>query len=269
MVQTEKMMSVGGLAAGMAHEINNPLGIMVQAVQNIERRVSTELPSNAKAAEELGVSLTTIHDYLEKRRILTMLDDIREAGTRAAKIVANMLQFSRRSESALQYGGIDQLIDQSVELAGNDYDLKKKFDFRHINIVRNYTQDIPDIKMVATEIEQVLLNLLKNAAQAFADKDFKNEKPTITIDTCKEDDFIKITISDNGPGMPEEIRKRIFEPFFTTKPVGTGTGLGLSVSFMIITNNHKGRLEVESSPDRGTTFTIRLPLNKTTIEPKK
>lgn len=263
MVQTEKMMSIGGLAAGMAHEINNPLGIMVQAVQNIERRVSVEFSLNEKVADKLGVSLTTIHDYLENREILTMLDDIREAGTRAAKIVSNMLQFSRRSESVRQYVKIDHLIDQSMELANNDYDLKKKFDFRQINVVRNSAQNTPEIKLVATEIEQVLLNLLKNAAQAFPNKEFKNEEPTITITTDLEDGFVKITISDNGPGMPEEIRKRIFEPFFTTKPVGMGTGLGLSVSYMIITNNHKGRLEVQSIPEQGTTFSIYLPLNET------
>ena len=150
-----------------------------------------------------------------------------------------------------------------MELANNDYDLKKKFDFRQINVVRNSAQNTPEIKLVETEIEQVLLNLLKNAAQAFPNKEFKNEEPTITITTDLEDGFVKITISDNGPGMPEEIRKRIFEPFFTTKPVGMGTGLGLSVSYMIITNNHKGRLEVQSIPEQGTTFSIYLPLNET------
>ncbi len=260
MVQTEKMMSVGGLAAGMAHEINNPLGIMIQAVQNIKRRVSLELPANQRVADELGASLAIIHDYLEKRMVLSMVDDIYNAGNRAAKIVSNMLQFSRRSESAMQYSEVTLLIEQTVELASNDYDLKKKYDFRHLNIVREYEPDLPQVKLVVTEFEQVILNLLKNAAQAFAVKEMGEEKPTITLRVHHDDGFIRIEVADNGPGMPEEVRKRVFEPFFTTKPVGSGTGLGLSVSYMIITNNHKGSMEVESTPGKGSLFSIRLPV---------
>jgi len=262
MVQTEKMMSVGGLAAGMAHEINNPLGIMVQAVQNIERRVSDKLPANFKVAEEVGVPLNAIHAYLEKRMVLAMVDDIREAGNRAAKIVANMLQFSRRSESAQQYAVVGKVMDQTVELASNDYDLKKKYDFRHLTIVRNYDPATPKIKMVVTEFEQVILNLLKNAAQAFVDKDLGDEEATITLNVYPDGNFVKIEVADNGPGMPADVRKRVFEPFYTTKPVGSGTGLGLSVSYMIITNNHKGSMEVESTSGQGTVFTLRLPVSK-------
>ncbi len=260
MVQTEKMMSVGGLAAGMAHEINNPLGIMVQAVQNIERRVSPGLAANEHVADDLGVPLAAIHAYLDKRMVLAMVEDIREAGNRAAKIVANMLQFSRRSESALQYAEVAELIDQTVELAGNDYDLKKKYDFRHLNLVRNYDHNVPKVKLVITEFEQVVLNLLKNAAQAFADKEMGDEIPTITLGVRQDGKFVRVEVADNGPGIPEEVRKRVFEPFFTTKPVGSGTGLGLSVSYMIITNNHKGSMEVESTPGVGSVFTIRLPI---------
>ncbi len=260
MVQTEKMMSVGGLAAGMAHEINNPLGIMIQAVQNIKRRVFDDLPANRRVAEELGVSLQAVQGYLEKRMVLSMVNDIHEAGSRAARIVANMLQFSRRSESALQYANIAELMEQTVELAANDYDLKKKFDFRHINIVREYDADMPDVKVVITEFEQVILNLLKNSAQAFADKEMaEDEKPTIILRVSLDGSFTRIEVADNGPGITDEVRKRVFEPFFTTKPVGRGTGLGLSVSYMIITNNHNGTMEVESTPSVGSTFIIRLP----------
>ena len=259
MVQTEKMMSVGGLAAGMAHEINNPLGIMVQAVQNIERRVSPELLANTKVAEQCGTSVDKIHAYLEKRMILTMIEDIREAGTRAAKIVANMLSFSRRSESSLQYAAIPELIDQTIELAANDYDLKKKYDFRHIDIVKEYGPDLPEIKLVITEFEQVVLNLLKNAAQAMSGSDMDARKPTITIRFSGDASSVLVEIEDNGPGMEESVRKRVFEPFFTTKPPGSGTGLGLSVSYMIITNNHNGSMEVKSTPGAGTSFIIRLP----------
>lgn len=260
MVQTEKMMSVGGLAAGMAHEINNPLGIMIQAVQNIERRVSPEFNANVKIAEECGTSVDKIHDYLQKRMVLTMINDIREAGTRAAKIVANMLSFSRRSESSLQYAAISELIDQTIELAANDYDLKKKYDFRHIDIIKEYGSDIPQVKLVITEFEQVILNLLKNAAQAMAGSDMNGRKPTITIRVSRDNNSALVEIEDNGPGMEENVRKRIFEPFFTTKPPGSGTGLGLSVSYMIINNNHNGSMEVKSRPGAGARFIIRLPI---------
>ncbi len=260
MIQTEKMMSVGGLAAGMAHEINNPLGIMIQAVQNIERRVSPHLDANLKAAEECHTSVETIYNYLEKRMVLALIEDIREAGTRAAKIVANMLQFSRRSESARQSVNLPELIDQTIELAANDYDLKKKYDFRHIEIIKKYQDKLPPIQLMETEIEQVLLNLLKNAAQAIAEQEEKTDPPQITISLSSTADSIILVVQDNGPGIPDAIRKRVFEPFFTTKPVGSGTGLGLSVSYMIISNNHRGKMEVEASEPHGALFRITLPL---------
>ena len=261
MIQNEKMMSVGGLAAGMAHEINNPLGSIIQASQNIERRISNTLPANLKAAEECNTSIEQICAYLDKRKILEMITDIRTAGVRAAEIVADMLQFSRRGEVSLKPVSISRLIDRGIKLARNDYDLKKRYDFRHIEIDRRYAVDLPKISLVVNEFEQVILNLLKNAAQAFSEKDMREDKPVITITTCREgDDWIRIEVKDNGPGIKESTRKRIFEPFFTTKPVGSGTGLGLSVSYMIIINNHQGSMEVQSEPGRGANFIIRLPL---------
>lgn len=260
MIQSEKMMSVGGLAAGMAHEINNPLGIMIQAVQNIERRVSSDLPANEKSADECDTTVDKVNCYLEKRMVLTMLADIRSAGDRAAEIVANMLQFSRRSESAQVSSSVPDLIDMTIELANNDYDLKKKFDFRHIEIRREYASDLPRVRLVVTEFEQVILNLLKNAAQAMAEADMQGRKSTIIIRVRAVDDGVQVVVIDNGPGMKEEVCKRVFEPFFTTKPVGRGTGLGLFVSYMIITNTLKGSMEVKSVAGEGTTFILSLPV---------
>jgi len=260
MVQTEKMLSVGGLAAGMAHEINNPLGGILQGAQNIKRRVSLDFPANIKAAEEVGCPLESIRAYLENRGIIRFLDGITESGRRAANIVSNMLEFSRRSEARRSSVDLGELIDKTIELAANDYDLKKKYDFRHIELVRLYDPKLPQVFCSPQEVEQVLLNLLKNAAQAMAERGERDEPPRIVISTSMQQGRARIDIADNGPGMDEDTRKRVFEPFFTTKAVGEGTGLGLSVSYFIITTNHDGLFTVDAEVGRGTTFTIQLPL---------
>jgi len=259
MVQTEKMMSVGGLAAGMAHEINNPLGIIIQAAQNVERRVSPGLPANRKVAEELGVDLEGINAYFEKRRIPEFIGSIRDASLRASRIIAHMLQFSRYAGTTKQSVSLAGIIEQALELAASDYDLKKKYDFRSIEIIRDYAPDMPEVPMVVVEIEQVMLNLLKNAAQAMIVNP-PGRGPKITLRLRREERYALIEVEDNGPGMVEEVRRRVFEPFFTTKEPGVGTGLGLSVSYMIVTQNHKGLMEVESTPGKGACFSVRLPL---------
>lgn len=266
MIQTEKMMSVGGLAAGMAHEINNPLGGILQGAQNILRRLSSDLQANRDAAEIAGCPLESIQAYIEERKILKMLEGIREAAVRAADIVQNMLSFARKSESTYSTQQLNEIMDNTVRLASTDYDLKKSYDFRHIEIVRDFGEDLPLITCSRTEIEQVLLNLLRNAAQAMV----QIEKPVITLRTRSETVFLAgenrkyltVEVEDNGPGMDEQVRNRVFEPFFTTKEPGVGTGLGLSVSYFIVTENHKGQMEVESLPGAGTRFTIRLPLEE-------
>jgi PAS domain S-box-containing protein len=267
MVQTEKMMSVGGLAAGMAHEINNPLGGMLQSLQNVIRRLSTGLPANEADAIACGTRLETIRAYLERREIFRFLENIRISGERASRIVENMLSFSRRSESRKTPVALPALLDKAVELAAHDYDLKKKFDFRHIRIERHYEPGLPPVPCVATEIEQVIFNLLRNAAQAMREKGPHAQPPCITLRLRREEELAVIEIADNGPGMEESQRKRIFEPFFTTKEVGVGTGLGLSVAYFIITNNHNGSMAAESSPGKGASFIMRLPLADPPLTP--
>jgi len=258
MIQTEKMMSIGGLAAGMAHEINNPLGIISQAAQNIERRISLELEANRKVSGELGLNLEQIRAYFERRQIHDFIASIRTASSRAAKIVANMLQFSRRADTNLEVTPLAQIVDQALELAASDYDLKKKYDFRSIEIIKDY-QGTPQVSIVAVEIEQVLLNLLKNAAQAMITNP-PERRPSITLRLRCKGGYAVLEVEDNGPGMTEDTRRRVFEPFFTTKEPGVGTGLGLSVSYMIVTQNHKGLMEVQSTPGRGTVFRVSLPI---------
>ena len=258
MVQTEKMMSVGGLAAGMAHEINNPLGAILQSAQNIRRRLSPDLEANRIPAQEAEIDLHRLQTYLEKREIIPNLLRIAESGKKASEIISNMLQFSRRSESTMAPIHLPGLVDNVLELAGKDYDLKKEFDFRNIKISKEFESKLPVVRCTETEIEQVMLNVIKNAAQAMSEN--SHQDPHLIIRLFEEGTMVRMEFEDNGPGLSEEIRKRVFEPFFTTKPVGEGTGLGLSVSYMIVTNNHNGSMAVESEKGKGCKFIVKLPL---------
>ncbi len=262
MVQTEKMMTVGGLAAGMAHEINNPLSGILQSCQNINRRISPELPANRVTAESLGQPLEGIRAYMIERGILDFVEGIRDAAERASRIVADMLTFSRRSGTELVPVALDEMLDAVVRLAGSDYDLKKKYDFRQIEIVRDYDPELEAVPCNQTEIEQVVLNLIKNAAQAMVEADSKLRR--ITLRTRRDDGFACVEVEDTGPGMDEDTRRRAFDPFFTTKPAGSGTGLGLSVSYFIVTEQHRGAMSVSSKPGEGTCFLVQLPLQKET-----
>jgi len=263
MIQTEKMTSIGKLAAGMAHELNNPLGAILQNAQIVQRRLSPELESNRKPAEEAGIDLHRLQPYLQKRQVLASLNGIQEAAIKAARIIANMLQFSRKSESQKAPAQLTEVLEEALELAGKTYSANRKHDFRNIRIVRDFETDLPLVLCNKMEIEQVVLNLLINAAHVLALKT-PAEPGQLTLRLATEPTQIRLEIEDNGPGMAETTRKRIFEPFFTTKPAGEGTGLGLSVSYMIITQNHQGTIEVESEVGKGTRFIIRLPLKDTT-----
>jgi len=258
MVQTEKMMSVGGLAAGMAHEINNPLGIMAVGCQNLMRRVSGEIPENLRVAGELGLDLDRMREYLTQRGFFRFLEGMQAATARATRIVSAMLAYSRSSSSSFVPVRLNELIDKVLRLAGHDYDLKKRYDFRRIAIRRETIGESDEIYCDETAIEQVLLNLLRNAAQAMAAGPM-TEPPEIRLSVADEGALARLEVADNGPGMSEEVSRRLFQPFFTTKPVGVGTGLGLSVAYFIVTEEHRGTLEVDSAPGRGARFIVRLP----------
>jgi PAS domain S-box-containing protein len=258
MVQTEKMMSVGGLAAGMAHEINNPLGVLAQGCQNLARRVSDEIPANRAVAEELGLDLALMRAYLERRGFYRFLAGMQEATARASRIVTDMLAYSRRTASSFVQVDLGDLLEEVLRLAGHDYDLKTGYDFRRIRIDRDYGPGPFDVTCDRTAIEQVVLNLLRNAAQAMALSPSGRE-PAIWLRLHDEGDRVRLEVEDNGPGMSEEVRRRLFEPFFTTKPVGVGTGLGLSVAYFIVAEQHRGTLEAVSAPGEGARFIIRLP----------
>ena len=259
MIQSEKMVSVGGIAAGIAHEINNPLGIIVQTAQTLVQRTRPDFPKNIEVAESVGLDMALLEKYMQARKILPFVQDMQAAAVRAADIIRHMLDFSRRSESRRVVCSLPDVMDRALALARNDYDLKKSFDFKRIDIVRDYAEPLAPIECTETEMEQVFLNLLRNAAQAMSLGTSAAEDPRIVIRLLNSPPGVRCEVEDNGPGMPEEVRRRVFEPFYTTKPPGIGTGLGLSVSYFIVTRGHGGKMWVESAPGTGTRFVVELP----------
>lgn len=260
MIQSEKMVSVGGLAAGMAHEINNSLSAIIQNAQVIRNRMSQELHMNHIVAGECGLAMDSLSAYMDKRGLLRMIEFVMDSGIRAATIVGNMLSFSRKSASKTGPNNLNALIDQALDLASNDYDLKKKYDFRRIEIVREYDKCLPAVSCEGVKIQQVMLNLIQNAAHAMAGMDNDGEKPPVLcLRTKKTDQNVIIEVEDSGPGIDEDYCSRIFDPFFTTKAPGSGTGLGLSVSHIIIAQDHGGSIHAESKKGEGARFIIELP----------
>ncbi len=262
MLQNEKMMTVGGLAAGMAHEINNPLSIILQGVQAAQLRLSADYESNRALASEAGTELARVREFLEKSEVFAYLNGISEAALRAADIVSSMLQFSRPSSGMKRDSDINAIIDRAIEMASREYDLKKKYDFRNIAIRKEYDMALPPVDCVPLEIEQVVLNLLRNAAYATREKSGNGFVPRITVTTFREEDSAVVRVSDNGIGIDSYTLKHLFEPFYTTKAPGEGTGLGLAVSYFIIAKNHGGTISAESVEGEGTSFMIKLPLGE-------
>jgi len=263
MIQSEKMMSLGELAAGMAHEINNPLSAILHGVQNIYRRTSPDLPANLETAKRLNIDLTLVQSYLKERGIYRFIDGIKESGERSAHIVTNMLEFSRSSNQKHELVNIINLVEHSLELVTNSLLINTVDGKKELPIEKDFQDNLPSIPCSAAEIQQVLLNIFRNAAQAFTTARLQEiESPRLTIRLYSDGKFLVIEIADNGAGMNEATRRHIFEPFFTTKEVGKGTGLGLSVSYFIITEHHDGEITVDSSEGAGTSFKISLPLNK-------
>jgi PAS domain S-box-containing protein len=261
MIQSEKMISVGGIATGIAHEINNPLGIIMQAAENLNLRTQPDFQKNREAAGEIGLDLELMARYMKVRKLDLFIRDIREAGVRAAFIVRNMLDFSRKNASKRTMCRLAELAGKALSLAQSDYDLKRHYDFRNIRVDIREEDGVPSIFCNETEIEQVFLNFFRNAAQAMAQapESVKDPHISVRISTPREG-WVRVRFEDNGPGIPPETRRRIFEPFFTTKKPGEGTGLGLSVSYFIVTSGHGGRIRVSRGDEGGACFTVDLPV---------
>jgi two-component system NtrC family sensor kinase len=261
LVQSEKLASIGQLAAGVAHEINNPIGYIFSNFGTLEsymaslfemltvyEKAEASIGSKADLEKVKAVRERIELDYL-KEDIAALMSESKEGIVRVRKIVQDLKDFSRvDAHQEWQWANIHQGIDSTLNIVGNE--VKYKAD-----VIKEYG-DIPEIECLPTQINQVVMNLVVNAAHAIT-----GQRGTIRIRTGCEGGNIWIEIADNGAGIPKETLPRIFDPFFTTKPIGSGTGLGLSLSYGII-QKHSGCIKVESHPGEGTTFTITLPVHR-------
>jgi two-component system, NtrC family, sensor kinase len=228
--QSEKLAAVGQLAAGIAHEINNPLTVVLANAQLLQRDM-------ANANEE----------WLES------IDLIYKAGSRALYVVRNLLDFARKEKYDFVPTNINETVDRAVEM------VQHELIQRSVDLVFNADDNLPDVMASADHLHGLWLNLIINAIDASDSSILANRKGKIEIETSHDNKFVKVRISDNGHGMSPEKVKRIFEPFFTTKEPNKGTGLGLSVSHRVI-RQHGGDVQVESEPNVGTSFIITLPI---------
>jgi len=253
LIQAEKMASLGELTAGIAHEIQNPLNFV-----NNFSEVSNELIDEMNEELDKG--------DLEEAKAISLdikqnLEKINHHGKRADNIVKGMLQHSRSSSGTKELTDINALADEYLRLAYHG--LRAKDKSFNAELVTNFDNSIGSISIMPQDIGRVILNLITNAFYAVNEKKQRDTKfkPIVAVSSKKSDKHITISVSDNGDGIPEKVKEKIFQPFFTTKPTGQGTGLGLSMSYDIVTKGHGGELQVESNEGEGTTFIINLKIN--------
>jgi signal transduction histidine kinase len=256
LIQREKMASVGQLVAGVAHELNNPIGFVFSNVSTLEDFVKRlramldvyrglTLPPSETArvdAQWQGLRVDYALKYLD-----SMIQGIREGAERSRKIVRDLRVFARGQDEVWQAVDLHEELESSLTLL--NHLLKDR-----VTVDRKFGA-LPSVECIRSQMDQVFLNLLANAAQAI------NGPGTITIETCAENGVATVIISDTGPGIPADVIGKVFDPFFTTKPVGEGTGLGLSISYEII-KKHGGELTAESPAGGGARFTVRLPVTR-------
>jgi signal transduction histidine kinase len=250
-VQAEKMASLGELTAGIAHEIQNPLNFV-----NNFSEVSKELLDEMKTELDSGNTIDA-KDIADD--VIQNLEKINHHGKRADAIVKSMLQHSRSSSGKKEPTDINALADEYLRLAYHG--LRAKDKSFNAKFETDFDNSIGKINIISQDIGRVLVNLINNAFYAVSEKkkqEANGYEPTVTVFTKKIDDKIEIKVKDNGNGIPQKVLDKIFQPFFTTKPTGQGTGLGLSLSYDIVTKGHGGELKVETKEGEGSEFIIQL-----------
>ncbi len=253
LVHAEKMASLGELTAGIAHEIQNPLNF-VNNFSEVSRELLEEMIEELKKgdAEEADAIARDVIQNLEK---------IVHHGKRADGIVKGMLQHSRSGDGQKQPTDLNKLADEYLRLAYHG--LRAKDKSFNASMETEFDPKLPQVSVVPQDIGRVLLNLVTNAFHAVSERKAsapEGFEPTVWVTTRKTAEGVEISVRDNGGGIPENIRDKIFQPFFTTKPTGQGTGLGLSMSYDIVTKGHSGQLKVASKVQEGTEFIVILPI---------
>lgn len=260
LLQSEKMASIGQLAAGVAHEINNPVGYVYSNLGSLKRYVEDlfkilEVYENVEALLETDAETKLRMEEIKqevdleflKQDLVDLVRESQEGVTRVKQIVQDLKDFSHAEGADWQWADLHKGLDSTLNIVWNELKYKSE-------IVKEYGA-LPMVECMPSQINQVLMNLLVNAAQAI------EEQGIITIRTGSDKEWVWIEISDTGKGISEENINRIFEPFFTTKPVGKGTGLGLSLSYGIV-HKHGGQITVKSELNKGSTFRIRIPIQQ-------
>ncbi|NZA27924.1 sensor histidine kinase [Luteimonas sp. SJ-92] len=260
LLQAEKMASIGQLAAGVAHEINNPIGYVHSNLGSLQEYLSSlfaliDAYERALRSPDPRAQLAEIDQTRERldidfisRDLPQLMTESREGIERVTRIVRDLKDFSRSDrDNSWKLADLHAGIDSTINIVWNELRYKATLEKRY--------GELPLVECLQSELNQVFMNLLLNAGQAIA------ERGVITVSTGQQGEEVWAEVADTGAGIPEEMLQRIFDPFFTTKPVGTGTGLGLSISYGIAAKHH-GRIEVESKPGEGSRFRVVLPIRQ-------
>ncbi|WP_264299985.1 PAS domain-containing sensor histidine kinase [Nostoc sp. MG11] len=275
LIQSEKMSSIGQLVAGVAHEINNPTSFIYCNIEPANKYIDSLIKLVKLYQEYYPNPVKVIQEQIEAidlefvmMDLPSLLSSMKMGAERIKQIVLSLRNFSRMDEAQCKAVDIHLGIDSTLVIL--EHRLKAQANRRAIEIIKQYG-NLPLVECYPGELNQVFMNIMANALDALEQRDTKRsmkqmqQLPSI-IRICTELSQAKqviIRFADNGPGIPEDMQKRLFDPFFTTKPVGIGTGLGLSLSYQIVVDKHKGKLTCLSSPGQGTEFVVEIPINLT------